>query len=241
MTYGELPVGTEFYFGRMDVRSYYGQSVKQDIKWVKVTEDNMAMCERAFSGYMDAPRCATGNNRAVRKHGNSFFPKTYLRALLNAQSERCVRVADGDEVPYFELGGFLSVFTEEELKILEPFNTKYTTPDGYIKEFGKEYVDRTYVSVPSYEDLAYKFKYNTEHLSRRYRILTSSVESKCCVADFYGDSISKKYTFPNSGTYILPVIKIKAGTDMSQSTDGLFRIDIKEKMLTENIMNLIGD
>lgn len=256
MTYGELPVGTEFVFGCINEKSYRGPSVKKEMKWVKVASDGRAMCERTFVGQMDAPRCATGNNRAVKTHGNKFFPKTYLRAMLNSQYRRHIIVPDGDCRPYFNIkDGFLSVFTEEELSVLEPFDTKYKVPDGYIKEFGKEYVDITYVSIPSFENLSgyevgdelscdscEKFAYDVHNLSNRYNILTSSTGTMCYMAHCYSnDSFNKTKLSPSASANILPVIKIKEDTNVSQYENGIFYIAFEEKMLAEDILKLIGD
>lgn len=245
MKYADLPVGKYFYFGREMMT--HGASRKQ---WRKISEDGKAVATDYIRIPMDAPRRASGENRAVKAHGYHFFPKSYLYQWLN-DLNGVIGWNPGDGRPIVFTGSsFLDNFSEYELELLVPMEEKYQVPAGYIKRWGRTFEIQSFVTIPSYEELAGKTINGMEIPDKLneilkntipYDALTSTTNTMCISARRCRDgSVTWESVSPLVGRRVYPIIKISGEADLQENAVAdEYQIEIKRPSLSKDILSIM--
>lgn len=246
MVFSELPAGAKFCFGSVNKDMRRGNSprfeqVDVPMVWKKTALDGLSVgikeCGRASFDYS---RTVSGANRYVRTHGHRFFFLSSLYKYLNCADETWKQVTPGDRSPYAENNslGFLSRFSEEEIRLLEPHQMKVKVPYGYTKKFGEEETKEVLVGIPSAEQIGDRYALGS------FGVGFDRIDTWISDADTLSKYLSWGCTRRVGGdasSNIMPVIKIKADApvDIDDAT-GNYIIRIPETNFDGDIDAFLG-
>lgn len=238
MVFSELPVGADFYFGRVTKTQYnYGTTragqtttYEAPIIWRKTALNGLSVCVKE-GGYasFDHRREATGTNRYMRTHGHRLFYLASIYKYLNCMDSSYLTVPDGDVAMRnnsYE-SGFLSRFNEEELKFLEPYSMKIPVPSGYNKQYGAEMEKKVLVGLPSEQELG------TRNANGTFGIRLDRAETWLREADTMSRFLDYGSVYRTGGDVskrIMPVIRIKddAPVDVDEQMHYVIRVPESE-------------
>ena len=248
MVFKDLPRGTTFCFGKIKKTQYnYGvrgparsEVVDAPIIWKKTGLNGLSVgVEECGYATFDYRHEATGTNRYMRSHGHRLFFLSSLCKYLNCADGSWREVAEGDNPPHTETSnsGFLSRFSDEELRLLEPHNMKVAVPAGYTKQYGAEMTKPVLVGIPSLEQVGDRmnrgsFGVNFDHIS-----------TWVTDADTMSKYLNHGYLRRCGGdcsSNIMPVIKIKDDAPVDVDEAGRYVIRIPEIDFTGDLDAFLG-
>ena len=247
MVFSELPVGSKFCFGKIKKTQYnYGrngsvtQVVDTPLIWKKTALNGLSVGvdECGYCSF-DYPRQGTGNNRYMRSHGHRLFFLSSLYKYLNCADGSWRETAVGDGAPYSDSNnsGFLSRFTDEELRLIEPHNMRVAVPAGYTKQYGTEMTKSVLVGIPSLEQVGDRLTRGTFGVSfDRISTWVSDADTMCK----YLNHGYLRRTGGDGTSNIMPVIKLKDDAPVDMDESGRYIIRIPETNFTGDLDAFLG-
>lgn len=246
MVFNDIPAGTDFYFGTAKNRRYDYATRRYNeepapMKWRKTALDGLSVeIGEKTVGSFDHPRPTTGTNKSIRAHGHRLFFLSSLCKYLNCADNSWMSVDAGDRAPSHSEGsteGFLSRFSEDELKYLEKFTMKINVPTGYVKQYGTQMEQEVLVGIPSQEQVGVEGREGAfgPHMPSLYTWLSD------------GDTLShyhrNTWTQRTSGdnlNHVAPIIKIKADAPVDTDSQGRYVIRVPEKAFEGDLDAFLG-
>lgn len=149
MKISNIPVGDILLFAR---HLFPQQKRIATLSWRKASLDNYFFSTESIGKFAADGRERENNNSRRRERGSNFFPQTNICQFLNGEGlDWYVPAHETDELaPSFQdVRGFLSEFDEWEKSILVPQTIKVAVPDGFRRQFGKQYETTLKVSLMS--------------------------------------------------------------------------------------------
>ena len=246
MVFSDIPVGQSFCFGRNMVQSYgYNNGVRRmreiPLVWKKTALDGLSICVEEYPyASFDYPHAATGTNQSMRLHGHRAFFMSSLCKFLNSEDLSWMQVSEGDSTPPSRndtSNGFLSRFTEEERRYIQPFSMTIPNPPGYTKQYGVSQTKEVLVGIPSAEQLG------TSRIAGTFGIILENASSWVVNADTMHHHFNYNYISRIGGERIrcvMPVIKIKEDAPVDRDEHGRYIIRIPETDFTGDLSAFLG-
>lgn len=244
----DLPVGTDFCFGKTTkVRYAYGtgnnrETYEEPMIWKKTALNGLSVCvkEGGFASF-DYPHTATGTNNYMRNHGHRMYFLSSLHKYLNCADDSWKAHEEGDGSPYSESNGsgFMSRFTDEEIKLIEPHKMKIDVPVGYTKAHGTIMEKDVMIGLPSAEQLGGRWSDN----QGTFGVTFERIDTWVTDADTMNKRILGGYSrrIPSDNTsYVMPVIKIKEDSPIDMDEFGRYVIRIPETEFEGDIFAFLG-
>lgn len=248
MVFNDLPIGAEFCFGKIKKTQYsrtpdgrhVSEVVDVPLVWKKTALNGLSVGIREC-GYaaFDYPHDATGSNRYMRNHGHRLFFLSSLYKYLNTADTSWKNVSTGDRPPRYDDNGagFLSKFSDEEIRLIEPHNMKVEVPVGYTKQYGTEVTKSVLVGIPSLEEIGDAYSSGT------FQINVPQKSTWLSDADTMSKYISYGHIRRMGGdgtSNIMPVIKLKDDAPVDVLENGKYIIRIPESDFSGDIAAFLG-
>lgn len=246
MVFNDLPAGAMFCFGKTK-KQMYNHSTRvldfydEPMVWRKTALNGLSVGVKEV-GYasFDHPRLATGTNNYMRAHGHRYYFDSSLNNYLNCFDGSWKTVSEGDQEPFSDSldgNGFLSRFSPDEIKLIEPHKMSVEVPVGYNKIYGKTVEKDVLVGIPSAAQLGSRYS------EGEFGILFDRIDS--WVTD--ADTMNKRCVYGNirrvgseHNASIMPVIKIKGDSFVDRDDLGRYIICIPEEEFEGNIAAFLG-
>lgn len=247
MIFSNLPIGTEFCFGKIKKSQYNynrpggAEIVDVPMVWKKTALNGLSVGikECGYASF-DYRHSATGSNRYMRNHGHRVFFLSSLYKYLNCADTSWRNVASGDAQPRCDNrdnNGFLSRFTDEEIRLIEPHNMTTAIPVGYNKLYGAEMSKSVLVGIPSLAQIGDRYGNGTFGVGVPRK--TTWVHDADTMSQYlnYG-SICR--VGADTSAEIIPVIKLKDDAPVDVQEDGRFIIRIPESEFAGDLDAFLG-